>query len=185
MNTLQWAKAQMRPMPHLLDHAKEVTDLAIAVANQIQLDSNIVSAIGTAAFLHDLGKLTWPKELFHKYPLSAVEWAIIHAHPIQSINMLEQNHVVVPFQIKRLILEHHERPGGRGYPNKIMEPGLETLVIAACDVYSAMISKRDYRPVKAFEPSVAIAEVSRFAPEIVVNALKEAVRVKDRKICMR
>ncbi|ACV63279.1 metal dependent phosphohydrolase [Desulfofarcimen acetoxidans DSM 771] len=182
MNILQWAREQMCLMPYLLEHSEEVMNLSIAVSSRVGLDSNTVNTIGTAAFLHDLGKLTWPKELFHKYPLNALEWTITHDHPIQSVNMLERS-FLVPFRVKRLILEHHERPGGRGYPNKIMEPGLETLIIAACDVYSAMVSKREYRPVKTFEPLVALAEVSRFAPEKVVNALKKVVGVMDRKIC--
>lgn len=177
MKDLYWAEEKMKPIPVLLQHSFQMMELAVKTAVAMSFDKNTVSYLGIAAFLHDLGKTTWPKELFNKTPVLPHEWTIVQAHPLWGEQIILQKWPDVPQDILRLVLQHHERPGGRGYPYGIYEPALDVLVLAACDVYTAMVSKRDYRTVKAFTPEVALAEVARFAPEQVVEALARAVRI--------
>lgn len=172
----------MKPIPILYQHAVQTMDLAIKTAIAMSFNSNMIASIGTAAFLHDLGKTTWPKELFYKKPIQAQEWSIIQAHTLQSEKIILEAWPDVPQDILRLVLQHHERPGGRGYPDGIYEPPMDTMVLAACDVYTAMVSKRDYRSVKAFSREVALAEITRFAPEQVVDALAISARLCNAEV---
>ncbi|MEW6697276.1 MAG: HD-GYP domain-containing protein [Bacillota bacterium] len=171
----------MKPIPVLHQHAVQTMELAIQTAIVLSFDSKTVTNIGLAAYLHDLGKITWPQELFFKTPVSPQEWEIIQAHTLQSEKIILKEWPEVPGDIMRLVRQHHERPGGRGYPYGIYDPPFDALVLAACDVYSAMVSKRDYRTVKAgkFDPEVAIAEIARFAPEQVVEALAKSTGRKS------
>ncbi|WP_003542015.1 HD-GYP domain-containing protein [Desulfotomaculum nigrificans] len=161
----------MKPIPILHQHAVKTMELAIKTAIAMDFDSEKVTYLGTAAFLHDLGKTTWPKELFYKTPIQPHEWSIIQTHTLQSEKIILKVWPDIPRDILRLVCQHHERPGGRGYPHGIYDPPLDSLVLAACDVYTAMVAKRDYRTVKAFTPEVALSEIARFAPEQVVKAL--------------
>lgn len=177
MKDLYWAEKRMKPIPVLYQHAVETMELAIKTAVAMSFDRNTVSYLGIAAFLHDLGKTTWPKELFNKTPVLPHEWTIVQAHPLRGEQIILQEWPDVPRDILRLVRHHHERPGGRGYPDGIHDPPLDSLVLAACDVYTAMVAKRDYRTLKAFAPEVALAEVARFAPEQVVDALARAAQI--------
>lgn len=177
LKDLYWAEKKMKPIPVLYHHALQTMELAIKTAIAMSFDRKTVSNIGTAAFLHDLGKTTWPLELFYKTPVLPHEWDVIQAHPLQSEKIVLENWPDIPRDILRLVRQHHERPGGRGYPHGIYDPPHDSLVLAACDVYTAMVTKRDYRTLKAFAPEVALAEVARFAPEQVVEALVRAVQI--------
>lgn len=174
---LYWAEKMMRTIPILYQHAYQTMELAIKTTITMSFNSKTVSNIGTAAFLHDLGKTTWPKELFYKAPILPHEWDIIQSHTIQGEKIILENWPDIPWDILRLVRHHHERPGGRGYPDGIYDPPFDSLVLAACDVYTAMVAKRDYRTLKAFAPEVALAEVARFAPEQVVDALARAAQI--------
>lgn len=179
----------MQAIPILYQHVYQSMELTVKTAIAMSFDSKTISNIGIAAFLHDLGKTTWPKELFYKTPVLPHEWDIIQAHPLQSEKIILENWPDVPRDILRLVRQHHERPGGRGYPDGIYEPPMDTMVLAACDVYTAMVSKRDYRGVKAFSREVALAEITRFAPGQVVDALAISARlcnaeVKNKNVCL-
>ncbi|SHF26733.1 HD domain-containing protein [Desulforamulus putei DSM 12395] len=174
---LYWAEKLMKPIPVLHQHAVQTMELALKTAIALGFDSEKVTHLGMAAFLHDLGKTTWPRELFFKAPILPHEWDIIQTHPLVSETLILKSWPDVPEDILQLVVQHHERPGGRGYPYGIYDPPLDSLVLAACDVYTAMVAKRDYRTVKAFTPEVALAEVARFAPEQVVEALAKAVQI--------
>ncbi|GAB6158556.1 hypothetical protein JCM39194_17560 [Desulfotomaculum varum] len=174
---LYWAEKLMRDVPELYHHAYQTMELTLKTAVAIKFDKGKVINLGIAAFLHDLGKVTWPKELFYKAPILPKDWEVIQKHPLLSEKIILENWPEVPEDILRLVKQHQERPGGVGYPNGVYDPPLDSLVLAACDVYTAMVSKRDYRTVKAFTPEVALAEIVRFAPEQVVEALAMAVQI--------
>lgn len=95
-------------------------------------------------------------------------------HPIQAINILDSLQVNIPPGAKKIIIEHHERPGGSGYPYGI-EPGFVSVIFAAVDVFSACIESRPYRDYP-LSTEQALREVASFAPEIIVSALQHAVK---------
>jgi HD-GYP domain-containing protein (c-di-GMP phosphodiesterase class II) len=87
-------------------------------------------------------------------------------HPIQSVSMLK----TAPAQAQQYILQHHERPGGKGYPYGI-EPGFHSLILASADVFVACMEHREYRR-HSLSFDDAISEVAKFAPETILFALK-------------
>jgi len=124
-----------------------------------------------AAYLHDLGKTMWPESLFTKYPLEPLDWGLIKAHPLSGENMAVEIWPEVPLMVRALIKGHHERPGGRGYPDGLEEPGIEILLLAACDEFDNMTNERPYMPGRKLPKKDALMEVSRFFPAQAVAAL--------------
>ncbi|MGB9887691.1 MAG: HD-GYP domain-containing protein [Moorellales bacterium] len=122
-----------------------------------------------AALAHDLGKVYWPEEMFVKpaYLVTNADRALIRAHPIAGANVLREVWPDAPEEVVRAVLEHHERPGGGGYPYGT-EPSPLALVVAAADVLSAMTEDRPYRP--ALPAWEAAAEVARWAPPELARA---------------
>ena len=102
------------------------------------LSASQVQDLSFAALYHDLGKLTWLTNwhIKSRKNISNQEWTKMQMHPIQSVNILEKLNKLIPGEARRYILEHHERPGGKGYPYGI-EPDFHSLILAAADVYSA------------------------------------------------
>jgi len=125
-----------------------------------------------AALLHDIGKTTWEKDWFikPKHELLESEWIIMKRHPIEGVNICRNLNIKISQQAEVIIKGHHERPGLCGYPNHI-EPDLPTLILAACDVYSACTEKRPYRR-KSLTARQAIDQISSFAPDQVIKLIR-------------
>ena len=105
-------------------------------------------ALALGGLLHDMGKLSVPDELLKKPgPLNAAEFAVVKEHPESGVRLL---HGIGGFgsAVERLVLDHHERLDGTGYPRGRREAqlDLDTRILAVCDVYDALVSERIYRP---------------------------------------
>lgn len=132
--------------PYTAGHQQRVTQLACAIAKEIGLSEKQIDAIRIAGTLHDIGKIYIPAEILIKPgPLNPYEMNLIRAHVQISYDILK----MVPFQlpVAQIVLQHHERLNGSGYPegisgNQIM---LEARIIAVADVVEAMASNRPYR----------------------------------------
>ena len=129
-----------------------------------------------AAMYHDIGKATWTQQWFTlpRHSIRNVDWTVMQMHPIQSINILQESGVPLIDGVRQLILQHHERPGGNGYPHET-DPEFHSLILAAADVFSACTENRAYRPYP-MDHMQALKEVERFAPEIVVDVLKYVIK---------
>lgn len=129
-----------------------------------------------ASLYHDVGKATWHDNWFtsQRYSIRNVDWTVMQMHPIQSVNTLHELGVSVTEGVRNLILKHHERPGGGGYPYGI-EPDFYSLILASTDVFCACTESRAYRPYP-MDTWQALKEVAGFAPEIIVDAIKHATR---------
>jgi len=101
--------------PCTAGHHRRVAELAVALGTELGLEADIVGGIGIAASIHDIGKLAIPAEVLSKPGrLSAVELALVKEHP-------EAGHDIVagidfPWPVAEMILQHHERLDGSGYP---------------------------------------------------------------------
>ncbi len=118
-------------------------------------------ALAIGGLLHDIGKLSIPNSILQKPgALDDAEFAIIKRHPAHGHELLAElggfNDTVA-----RLVLDHHERLDGSGYPRGIKadELALETRILAVCDVYDALVSPRVYRA--AWTPERALALLRR------------------------
>jgi HD-GYP domain-containing protein (c-di-GMP phosphodiesterase class II) len=156
--------------PELLKHSYQVmitTRQIIAYLPQGLVSTIQAHDLSFAALYHDLGKTSWPAD-WHTKPFQEIKqnWEMMKLHPIQSVSMLK----TAPAQAQQYILQHHERPGGKGYPYGI-EPGFHSLILASADVFVACMEHREYRR-HSLSFDDAISEVAKFAPETILFALK-------------
>ena len=145
--------------PYTYNHQLRVSKLAVILANEIGLEQDRVKAVERAAILHDLGKLKVPTELLIKpTKLDQEEFELIKKHPITSYNMLSNIEFDQP--ITDMILQHHEKLDGSGYPYGLEEDEilLESKILAIADIVEAVSSHRPYRPALGMDKAYEILE---------------------------
>jgi HD-GYP domain-containing protein (c-di-GMP phosphodiesterase class II) len=158
-------------------HSAQVGDLARRVGGRIGMEEQQLDLLQYAARLHDVGKLSVPDAILQKPgPLDADEWAVMRRHPEWGAEMVAQ----VPGleELATLVVAHHERWDGHGYPNGLAGERipLASRVISACDAFEAMVSRRPYRAPLSVEEALAelvAASGTQFDPQVV-----EAVKVE-------
>lgn len=146
--------------PYTGGHQRRVTHLAVAIAQAMGLDQNRIDGLRVAGFLHDIGKITVPAEILSKPgKLSTSEFNIVKMHANIGHEILSR--VSFPWPVAQIVLQHHERLDGSGYPQGLRGPDiiLEARILAVADVVEAMASHRPYRPALGLEE--ALAEVNR------------------------
>ncbi|MFY9265244.1 MAG: HD-GYP domain-containing protein [Solirubrobacterales bacterium] len=160
------------------DHSKETLAMAMAVADELQLDDEVREQLSDVALLHDIGKIGIPNSILQKPgKLSAEEWKEMERHPVVGEQILRD---IPGFEgVAKAVRHEHERWDGGGYPDGIRGEAipLPSRIVLACDAFHAMTSDRPYRA--AMEVSEARAELSRhagtqFDPN-VVDALQRAL----------
>ncbi|HOO50828.1 MAG TPA: PAS domain S-box protein, partial [Alphaproteobacteria bacterium] len=132
--------------PYTAGHQRRVSDLARSIATEMNLTPDQIEGIRTAGILHDIGKISIPSEILNKsHILTELEYALIKEHPLSGYNILKG--IDFPWPIARMVLEHHERVNGSGYPNGLTGDKLltESKILAVADVIEAMASYRPYR----------------------------------------
>lgn len=167
--------------PYTAGHQRRVTQLACAVAAEMNLAADAIDKIRIASLLHDVGKISIPAEILSKPALlNEYEFSIIKLHTEAGYEILKN--IKFPWDIAEIILQHHERLDGSGYPRALRNGDilLEAKIIAAADVVEAMASHRPYRP--ALGLNAAINEISSNADRLYDRAVVEAcVRVLGKK----
>jgi HD-GYP domain-containing protein (c-di-GMP phosphodiesterase class II) len=160
------------------EHTRRVALLAARVGEEMRLPASSRRHLAVGGLLHDIGKLSVPLAILRKPgPLDDDEFAEIRRHPAAGRRLLEELGGF-PEPVRRLVSDHHERLDGTGYPRGLGSDDLpiETRILAACDVYDALVSDRVYR--KAWTPERALAllhdEVAAYDPA-VVEALERVV----------
>jgi diguanylate cyclase (GGDEF)-like protein/putative nucleotidyltransferase with HDIG domain len=141
-------------------HSKNVAKYAVALARAVGLDEKDISVIRNAGLLHDVGKIGIPQEILVKEGrLSDKEYNAIKQHPVIGANILQN----VEFLKKEvpLILHHHERWDGAGYPYQLKgkEIPLGAQILSVADAYDAMTTDRSYR--KKMNIDEAINEIRK------------------------
>lgn len=157
--------------PFARGHSSRVTVFAQAMARRIELDKERLSVLRLGALLHDVGKLAVPASvLLKRGPLTETEFGQIRRHPAAGARMLLS--LGAPATILPVVLHHHERWDGAGYPTgrKGEEIPLEARVLCIADSFDAMTSTRPYRAPRM--PDEALEELERcsgsqFDPELV------------------
>jgi diguanylate cyclase (GGDEF)-like protein/putative nucleotidyltransferase with HDIG domain len=167
------AKDQTAP-----EHIRRVQAYAAGLARTLGMTDSEVQAVRTAALLRDIGKLAIPEHILAKPgPLTPEEFQKVQIHPEVGAEILRS--VPFPYPVTPLILSHHERWDGRGYPSGLKEDAipLGARVVCIADYFVALTSDRPYH--KAISPDAAVALLQQEAgkaldPRIVdvfVNAL--------------
>jgi putative nucleotidyltransferase with HDIG domain len=168
--------------PYTTDHQRRVTVLACTIAKEMGLSEEQINGIRLAGMLHDIGKLAVPSEILSKPTrLSDAEFTIIKTHPRVASDILKA--IEFPWPIADIVLEHHERIDGSGYPQGLSERNilLEARILSVADVVEAISSHRPYRP--AYSLEYTLEEISKnkgviYDPDVVDICLK-IFREKD------
>jgi putative nucleotidyltransferase with HDIG domain len=146
--------------PYTFKHSESVADHAVHTARKLGLPDRDVELIRLAARVHDLGKIAVPDAVLHKHGrLTDAEFELMKKHPQTGVEILEK---FPEYKHGReLVLAHHERMDGRGYPRGLTgdQIPLGARIIAVADSWDAMTSDRPYR--SALDPEVALGELLR------------------------
>ena len=146
--------------PYTAGHQRRVTQLACAIAREMGLSEEQVESIRIAGLMHDIGKMSIPAEILSKpSKLSDMEFRLIQDHPQVAYDILKT--IEFPWPIAQIVLQHHERMDGSGYPQGLKGEEIvqEARILAVADVVEAMASHRPYRPAHGIEK--ALEEISR------------------------
>jgi len=145
----------------LTAHGRSVALISMQLAGELAFDRAAQRRVGLAGALHDVGKRDIDERILAKDgPLDAAEWAQIRMHPELGERILRRAGLD---DIASWVRWHHERPDGRGYPDRLRGPRipLEASILAVADAYDAMITARCYG--ERLEPHEALAELRRCA----------------------
>ena len=171
--------------PYTAGHQRRVVDLASRIAMEMDLPGDTIDGIRMAAAIHDLGKISVPAELLSKpTELTDIEFMLIKTHSQRGHDILKD--IDFPWPVARIVLEHHERMNGSGYPNGLAGDNIlmESRILSVADVVEAMASNRPYRPPLGID--AALNEISQnkgilYDPE-VADACLRLFKEKDYRI---
>ena len=136
-----------------------------------QFNSRMLEIVGLGGFLHDIGCAHLPKEITcSPTELTPAQWKEMRSHPKIGLSMLE-NAQNIPDEVRYIVYQHHEEPGGHGYPNGLHGPVIyyPSKIVALADAFSALISKRPFRPAYTTEEAIHIlqTEGNKYDRELV------------------
>ncbi len=157
-------------------HQKRVSDIACQIARNMELSHTQITAIRLAGLIHDIGKISVPSEILSKpSKLDQLEFGLVKRHSNTGFDILKQ--IPFPWPIAKIVLQHHERMDGSGYPQGLSgnEILLEARIIAVADVVEAMSSNRPYRPALGIQK--AMEEITKnkgilYDPDVVAACLR-------------
>ena len=157
--------------PYTAGHQRRVSNLACAIAREMGLPQGQIQGIHFAGIIHDIGKISVPGEILSKPgKISENELGIIKEHPRIGHSILKT--VDFPWPIAQIVLQHHEKMDGSGYPDGISgdEILIESRILSVADVIEAMSSHRPYRPTLGVD--VALREIQQnknvlYDPDVV------------------
>lgn len=157
-------------------HSENVAELAVNIAEAMDLSKPEVDSVYWAGLVHDIGKLLIPLEVLNKEgKLTKSEYEVIKEHPVLGSNALSSSSSLK--KIAKYVRHHHERWDGRGYPDGLSENEIPLVsqILCAADAWDAMRSKRTYRNSLSYEQALSEIKTnkgSQFAPKIVEAALE-------------
>ncbi|MDX1294622.1 MAG: response regulator [Sulfurimonadaceae bacterium] len=146
--------------PYTAGHQQRVAEIAVAIGEKMELDAARLEGLRLGALIHDIGKITIPAEILtNPGHLSDIEYTLIQSHAAEGYDILRD--IEFPWPLSQMVLQHHERIDGSGYPNglKSEEILLEAKILCVADVVEAMTSDRPYRPGLGFD--AAIEEITK------------------------
>jgi PAS domain S-box-containing protein len=157
--------------PYTAGHQQRVAQLSRTIAEKMGLSETQTEGIYMAGIIHDLGKISVPAEILSKPgQISEMEFNLIKIHPQAGHDILEK--IEFSWPIAQIVLQHHERMDGTGYPNGLAGEDilLEARILAVADTVEAMASHRPYRP--AIGIAFALEEITQnkgllFDPDVV------------------
>jgi PAS domain S-box-containing protein/putative nucleotidyltransferase with HDIG domain len=162
--------------PYTAGHQRGVSNLARSIATEMGVPANKIQGIRFAGVIHDIGKICVPGEILSKPGnISNNELGLIKEHSQVGHNILKT--VDFPWPIAQIVLQHHEKMNGTGYPDGLSGENilLEARIVAVADVVEAMASHRPYRPSLGID--MALKEIQKnknefYDPQVVDACLR-------------
>lgn len=160
LNTIEAMTLAIEERDHYsVGHQRRVAQLSSAIGAHMGLPSEQIDGVYLGSVLHNIGELTVPLEIL-SYPgeLTGPEFGIIRRHPEVGYEILK--YVPFPWPIAEMVLQHHERLDGSGYPNGLKNGHIlqESRIMAVADVVAAMAEPRSHRP--AYDIDSALAHIT-------------------------
>jgi diguanylate cyclase (GGDEF)-like protein/putative nucleotidyltransferase with HDIG domain len=140
-------------------HIRRVQLYAAALARALGIPENDIQGVKTAALLHDIGKLAVPEHILSKPgPLTPEEFQKIRAHPKVGADIISA--VPFPYPVSPLILSHHERWDGKGYPAGLKgeDIPLGARILSVVDYFDALMAERPYHKAMGFDAAVGLLQ---------------------------
>ena len=168
--------------PYTAGHQQRVAQLCVAIGQELGLDPERVEGLRLGALIHDIGKIYVPAEILNRPGrLTAAEFEIIKSHPQVGYDIIKD--VKFSWPIAEMILQHHERQDGSGYPHGLKGEAIvhEARILAVADVIEAMSAHRPYRPARGVGPALEELRQNRgryYDPEAVDACIKVFQRDK-------
>lgn len=168
-------------------HTQGVVEFALTIADEMRIEDDDRRMVEFGALLHDIGKMSTPKEILNKPgPLDDEEWETMKQHTIDGQRMLDQVGGTL-HEAGAVVRSSHERFDGTGYPDRLRgeQIPLAARIVSVADAYNAMTTRRSYR--EAMAPALAAEELqanagTQFDPAVVDAAL--VVLARDREVAM-
>ncbi len=168
--------------PFTAAHQLRVGKIARAIAVEMGLSAFQQEIIEIGGMIHDIGKITLPASiLWKKSPLSEEELIRMRTHPLVGYEILKD--IKFPPQVYQVVLQHHERLDGSGYPEGIKGNSIafEAKIVAVADVIEAMSSPRPYRKtpgIKAAIEEIEKGEGVLYDSDVVEAAIRVIAKMK-------
>lgn len=163
------------------NHSENVAKIAKQIAKAMGLSEDEVYTIYFAGLVHDIGKTVIPHHIIDKKgKLTTEEFDLIKRHAYYGYEALSKTPALKA--IAELVLHHHERVDGRGYPNQISKEDIPigARILCVADAYDAMVNNRPYRKAMSIEDTFAElrrCEGSQFDKQIVDIFIKEIAQI--------
>lgn len=162
--------------PYTAGHQDRVAQLAVAIAEEMELDPDRIEGLRLGALIHDIGKISVPVELLNRPgKLEPEMFALIKTHPAIGYDIVKE--IEFPWPLADMVVQHHERLDGSGYPQGLKgdEILFEARILAVADVVEAMSSHRPYRAALGVEAAMEVIEKGKgeqFDAEVVESCAR-------------
>jgi len=148
--------------PYTAGHMDRTAEISAMIAERLDMDDDTTQGLRLAALVHDIGKVAVPAGILNKPgTLNEAEFALIKAHPMVGAEVFQTMETEWP--IARIILEHHERINGSGYPNGLYgdQMLMESKILQVADVMDAIMTHRPYRQNLGLNAALQILKENR------------------------
>ena len=162
--------------PYTAGHQRSASALACAIAEEMELPESQIEGLRIAGVVHDIGKICVPSEILSKPGrITDAEFELIKNHSQVGHDILGS--VDFPWPVAKIVLQHHERIDGTGYPNglKGSEILLEARILGVADTVEAMAAHRPYRAARGMDEALAVIREgtgTKYDPEAVAACAK-------------
>ena len=156
----------------LYRHSESVAVLAVKLGIEYNLNLQELLDLGVGGYLHDYGKVSITERILNKPAgLSDMEYYLMQAHPSRGYRDLKK--YGLDSNVMDIVLKHHEKLDGSGYPSAISDLSILVQIITVCDMFDAIHSKRSYHDSVSREKAIEVLENSQGLNQVIVKVLSE------------